>query len=227
MGGHSRRDEVSVKETSCRTSATMVDTADMDVNKEQSWTDLDQSQQLTLTWTAPSPHTQCRPRQMPNPTSMKLRTIEFTKQDATADPTASFYDDASLTVFTAPAKSKKLAEPRRCKRLQHMDVVSDDDIWVERSYRNAKGRKICYYCSVHTNRKQLFEPPSGAAMILRESQHVRDEVRRGLPVNVLRVVLEQHTRDELRAIPGPILKSSKAKPMKWMFGVFAAKESAS
>ena len=153
---------------------------------------------------------------------MKLRTIEFKRQDATADPTASFYDDASLTVFTTPVKTRKLAEPRRCKRLQYLDVVSDDDIWVERSYRNAKGRQVFYYCSVYTDRKQLFEPPTGAAMILRESHHVRDEMRRSLPANVLRVVVEQHTRDELRAIPGPLLKKPKVKRAKWLFGLFAA-----
>src|SRR4051812_12882764 len=73
---------------------------------------------------------------------------------------------------SAVAQSSKLSNPRRCKRLEKIHIPSDHDIWVERSYRNVNGRKVHYYCSVNDiGRKQLFEPPTGASLVVREFQH--------------------------------------------------------
>jgi hypothetical protein len=134
--------------------------------------------------------------------------------------------DDTLSNPTALTTSVELSVPRRCKRLGHVYVKSDNDIWVERSYRNARGRKIYYYCSVHTGRKQLLEPPTGAAVIVRETEHRDDQLRRHLPASVQLVVRERHTRDELMAIPTPIVKSASAKGWKELFTKLFSKESA-
>jgi hypothetical protein len=151
------------------------------------------------------------------------RQIFLRKQDSSIDRATL---DETLSNPTALTNSVELSVPRRCKRLGHVHVKSDNDVWVERSYRNARGRKIFYYCSVHTGRKQLLEPPTGAAVILRETEHCNEQLRRSLPASVQLVVRERHTRDELMAIPTPIEKSSSTKRWRKFFLKLFTKQSA-
>lgn len=54
--------------------------------------------------------------------------------------------------------------PLRC------DIPSDEDIWVERSYRSRTGHKIFFYCSVKTGKFQLHEPPTGAGLVIHQQE---------------------------------------------------------
>lgn len=53
-------------------------------------------------------------------------------------------------------------------------VQSDNDIWIERSYKTSKGRTVRYYSSMLTNKMFLLQPPTGAAYVLYEHDMIRE-----------------------------------------------------
>lgn len=64
--------------------------------------------------------------------------------------------------------------------LKHWEyaVQSDNDLWVEHSYKNKHGQDISYYCSMLTRKCQLLEPPTGAATILYQEDIAADPTLR-------------------------------------------------
>jgi hypothetical protein len=79
--------------------------------------------------------------------------------------------------------------------LKHWEhaVQSDNDLWVEHSYKNKRGRAIYYYCSMLTGKCQLLEPPTGAATVVYQEEITADPTLRcrvpgPLPMEQLRVI---------------------------------------
>jgi hypothetical protein len=54
-------------------------------------------------------------------------------------------------------------------------VPSDNDVWIERSYRTVKGRVVRYYTSMLSNKMVLLQPPTGAALIIYEHETICHE----------------------------------------------------
>lgn len=69
-------------------------------------------------------------------------------------------------------------EIHRCVRaglVSDYDIVpSDHDVWIERSYKTAKGRTVRFYYSMLTNQMALLQPPTGAAYVLYEHDIIRE-----------------------------------------------------
>jgi hypothetical protein len=57
-------------------------------------------------------------------------------------------------------------------------VQSDNDLWVEHSYKSKQGQDIYYYCSTRTSKCQLLEPPTGATTIVYQEEIVADPTLR-------------------------------------------------
>jgi hypothetical protein len=52
-----------------------------------------------------------------------------------------------------------------------VDIVeSDNDVWVEQAYRRKKGGNMRYYVSMTTRSMYLIQPPTGAAVVLRQHE---------------------------------------------------------
>jgi hypothetical protein len=64
--------------------------------------------------------------------------------------------------------------------LKHWEhaVPSDNDLWVEHSYKNKHGQDIYYYFSMLTGKRQLLEPLTGAATIVYQEEIAADPTLR-------------------------------------------------
>ena len=70
----------------------------------------------------------------------------------------------------------------------------DDDIWVERSYRTRRGKRMLYYSSLVSGEYRLLEPPTGASLIVHrcdtESEQLPPELEafreKQVPIETLR-----------------------------------------
>ena len=81
------------------------------------------------------------------------------------------------------------------KQWEHA-VQSDNDLWVEHSYKNKHGHDIYYYCSMLTSKRQLLEPPTGAATIVYQEDIAADPTLRYRVPGPLPM-------EQLRGIPRP------------------------
>jgi hypothetical protein len=62
-----------------------------------------------------------------------------------------------------------MTAPRRSKRVDHLKIVGDNDVWVEKKRRVHHNWRIVehsYFQSVKTKRCKWFEPPTGASHVV-------------------------------------------------------------
>jgi hypothetical protein len=115
------------------------------------------------------------------------------------------------TCYQQPAYRPKPSESIR----KHAVLIrSDNDLWVEHSYRNESGQDICYYRSVRTpGKSQRLEPPTGAATIVYQQDIAADPTLRcHLPGPL--------SMRELREVPEstPILHGTSRRGARTLFG---------
>lgn len=106
---------------------------------------------------------------------------------------------AGRAAARAPAMGRDDYLPRQSRRVT-IAIEGDEDVWVERSYMNAKGHRLPYYCSARTGRRQLFEPPTGAAAVVYECQYRSETMAVDWPDSVLQIINQRHTQQEIQAM---------------------------
>jgi hypothetical protein len=134
---------------------------------------------------------------------------EIRDRDDDILPITTTYSQQSLTSYNHNLLGVTMMQTRRRKLpasrpksggriLKHWkhDVQSDDDLWVEYSYKNKHGQDIYYYCSMLTGKSQLLEPPTGAATIVYQEDIAADLTLRCRVPGPLAI-------EQLREVPRP------------------------
>jgi len=101
---------------------------------------------------------------------MKLIRTKPRQSSVAPNPIASVTDNNMNNANPKVQKSRFHPRPSPSVHPEDWLIPSDDDVWVEGSYKTTTGEIVVYYRSLRTGVCQLFEPPTGAAFVLHQHE---------------------------------------------------------